>query len=163
VYRLRHALGRAYAVDAVRVLDAESSVVAAMGADGFRADSVALTLDAAAAGDYPGSAAARIEWLRDEPDELALRVEAAAPAFVVIADAWFPGWSAELDHERVPVSRVDHLLRGIAVPAGKHELRMRYRPEGWDAGVRVTRLALSLWLLSALAWLAWRFTSRRPL
>lgn len=163
VYRLRHALGRAYAVDAVRVLDAESSVVAAMGADGFRADSVALTLDAAAAGDYPGSAAARIEWLRDEPDELALRVEAAAPAFVVIADAWFPGWSAELDHERVPVSRVDHLLRGIAVPAGKHELRMRYRPEGWDAGVRVTRLALSLWLLSALAWLAWRFTSRRSL
>jgi hypothetical protein len=161
VYRLHDALGRAYAVGRVRALPADAEVVPAMLADGFRADSVAYTFEADAAGEYPGSASARIQWLEDEPDDLALHVEAAAPAFVVVADAWFAGWDAWLDGAPVQVSRVDHSLRGIAVPAGRHELRMRYRPEGWEGGVRVTRAALSLWLVSALAWLALRRTSHQ--
>jgi hypothetical protein len=156
VYRLRGALGRAYAVGRVRGLAADAAVLPAMLADAFRADSVAYTIDRDATGEYPGSRSARIEWLRDEPDTLALRVEAAAPAFVVVADAWFPGWSARLDGAPVPLARVDHSLRGVSIPAGAHELRMAYRPEGWDAGVRVTRAALSLWLVSALAWLGLR-------
>ena len=158
VVRLRDALGRAYAVRSVRALTSEGDVGRAMAADSFRADSVAYTLEADAAGDWPGSEAARIAWLRDDPDELALRVDCVAPAFVVVADAWFPGWTATLDSAPVPVRRVDHSVRGVAVPAGQHELRMRYRPEGGSAGVRVTLPALVLWLLSALAWLAVRFT-----
>src|SRR5262249_33833682 len=87
VYRLRDALGRVYAVPRVRRLPADSAIVAAMNADGFHADRVAYALDAAAAGEYPGSSSAHIAWSRDEPDELVLGVDAAAPAFVVIADA----------------------------------------------------------------------------
>jgi len=161
VYRLRGALGRAYTVGQVKWLPAEGNVVRAMCADGFRADSVAYTLDEAAAGDYPGSAAARLDWERDDPDELALRVSGVSTAFIVIADAWFPGWTATLDAAPVPIWRVDHSLRGIAVPAGQHEIRMRYLPEGWARGVRVTRAALALWLVSALAWLVVRFTNHQ--
>jgi len=162
VYRLRAALGRAYAVGRVDVLAADAQVTPGMLADGFRADSVAYTFERDAGGAYAGSASARITWRRDEPDELALRVDAPAPAFVVVADAWFPGWSARRDGTPVPVWRVDHSLRGVSLPAGRHELRMRYRPEGWDVGVRVTRAALSLWLVSLLAWLVWRRTSHQP-
>jgi hypothetical protein len=162
VYRLRAALGRAYAVGRVDVLAADAQVTPGMLADGFRADSVAYTFERDAGGAYAGSASARITWRRDEPDELALGVDAPAPAFVVIADAWFPGWSARRDGTPVPVWRVDHSLRGVSLPAGRHELRMRYRPEGWDVGVRVTRAALSLWLVSLLAWLVWRRTSHQP-
>jgi hypothetical protein len=162
VYRLRHAPGRAYAVGHVDVLRSEAHVVQAMGDEAFRADSVAYTIEPDAAGAYPGSATATIAWLTDEPDELALRVDAAAPAFVVVADAWFPGWRASLDGRDVPLWRVNHSLRGVAVASGRHELRMRYRPEGWDAALPVTRAALLLWLVSALAWLVRRRTSHQP-
>jgi len=121
---------------------------------------VAYTLDAAAAGDYPGSAAARIRWIRDEPDDLRLEVNCDAPAFVVIADAWLPGWEPEPDVSPGPIRRVNHSLRGIAVPAGRHTLRMRYRPEGWEIGILFTRVAGGLWLVAAIAWLVWSLAFR---
>lgn len=161
VYRLRDPLGRAYAVARVAALDQEGAVVRGMLADDFRADQVAYTLDPAAAGDYPGSAGARLTWEKDEPDELALRVETVAPSFVVIADAWWPGWSADLDGAATPIRRVDHSLRGIAVPAGLHRLRMRFVPEGWAAGVALTRGALALWIAAALALAAIGLRHRR--
>jgi len=150
VYRLRDPLARAYAVARVEVLDQESTVVRRMLADDFRADRVAYTLDPAAAGDYPGSPGARITWEKDEPDQLALRVETVAPSFVVIADAWWPGWSADLDGAATPIRRVNHSLRGIALPAGTHQLQLRFVPEGWATGVAVTRGALALWIAAAL-------------
>ena len=150
VYRLRDPLGRAYAVARVEALDQEAAVMRRMLADDFRAGQVAYTLDPAAAGDYPGSPGARLAWEKDEPDDLALRVDAPAPSFVVVADAWWPGWSADLDGTATPIRRVDHSLRGVAVPAGVHRLRMRFVPEGWATGVALTRGALALWIAAAL-------------
>ena len=163
VYRLRDPLGRAYAVARIEALDQEHAVEGRMLADDFRAQEVAFTLDRAAAGDYPGSPGAHITWEEDEPDELALRVESTAPSFVVIADAWWPGWSADLDGVATPIRRVDHSLRGVAVPAGTHRLGMRFVPEGWATGVALTRAALALWLAAALALGAiGALASRRP-
>lgn len=100
---------------------------------------------------YPGSADAVIAWERDDPDHLELRVSAAAEAFVVIADAFFPGWTATLDGVRLPIVRVNHVLRGVAIPAGEHRLEMRYVPEGWEAGLALSRTAWVAFLLLCAA------------
>src|SRR5262249_32645638 len=63
VQRLRTGLGRAYAVGRVTAVTSERAVGGAMLGDRFRADSVAYTVDADAAGDYPGSASVRVRWL----------------------------------------------------------------------------------------------------
>jgi hypothetical protein len=56
---------------------------------------------------------------------------------------------------RAPLFRVDHLLRGVAVPAGSHRVVMRYEPPGWAVSVPVTRGAFLLWLgLAAVAGVA---------
>src|SRR5262245_51357902 len=161
IYRLRDPLARAYAVARVEALDQEGNVVRGMLADDFRAEEVAYTLDPGAAGDYPGSPGARLTWEKDEPDELVLRVETAAPSFVVIADAWWPGWSADLDGVATAIRRVDHSLRGVAVPAGSHRLRMRFVPEGWATGVALTRGGLALWIAAALVMVAVASIRRR--
>ena len=154
VYRLRGALGRAYAVPRVVALRDDPEVFKGMLADGFEPARAALTTEAAAAGDYPGSAACRLRWLEDEPDTLALEASAPAPAFVVVADAFFPGWSATVDGRPAALHRVDQMLRGVAVPAGTHELRMAFVPEGWRSAVPVTRAALGAWLVAVAAWAA---------
>jgi hypothetical protein len=151
IYRLRGALGRAYAVPRVTPVDEPASFARLINL-GFDPAREAITTDAAATGEYPGSAACAIRWRRDEPDSLALDIEAPGRAFVVVADSYFPGWGATLDGAPVPIHRVNHMLRGVAVPAGSHRLAMTFTPEGWRAALPVTRVAMVAWVLAAIAW-----------
>lgn len=161
VYRLRDALSRAFTVPRVEKRASDPEVVRDMLTPDFDGGRVAYTTDDGAAGEYPGSAGAQLEWLADAPDSLVLRVRATADAFVVVADTWFPGWSAMLDGSAVEIHRVNHAFRGIAVPAGEHVLTMVYRPEGWVLGLGVTRWAGALWLLSVVAGLFAALAIRR--
>ena len=151
VWRLRHPLPRAYAVPEVIALPGDGDVLRSLYDAGFAPERVAFTTEPPAAGRYPGSAGATLRWRRDDPDRLELDVDAPAAAFVVVADAWLPGWSVVVDGACVPLFRVDHLLRGVAVPAGGHRVTMRYEPPGWAASVPVTRAAFLLWLGLAVA------------
>lgn len=164
VYRLRRALGRAYASRRVLAPGSDAAVVQAMMAGNFDARIIVYAADPAAAGVYPGSDACVITWVADDPDYIALDVAADSAAFVVLADTHFPGWTASIDGRDVPLHRVNQLARGIAVPAGSHRVEMRYIPEGWRQGVAVTRSLLVAWLLAlgaaAVAWSTRR--SRRP-
>jgi hypothetical protein len=107
-----------------------------------------------------------LSWLEDDPDRVALACEAPDRAFVVLADTWFPGWSASVDGAPAAIYRVNQLARGVAVPPGRHRLEMRYEPVGWSAATRGTRGTLGTWLALAIgAWLwpwLWRSLAPRP-
>jgi hypothetical protein len=165
VYRMPDGLGRAYAVPRVVAFDADSNAYKRLVAAGFDPASEAVTTDRSAAGEYPGSASCTVRWLADEPDTLEFETQAPAPAFVVVADTQFPGWSATMDGAPVTIHRVNHMVRGVAVPEGRHRLKMVYVPEGWARSVPVTRAGMGAWALAALAWLgiaaARRFRPKR--
>ncbi|HTO92225.1 MAG TPA: hypothetical protein VMJ70_13935, partial [Candidatus Sulfotelmatobacter sp.] len=113
VIRLKHARDRAYCVPHVTAPGSRERVMDALFSPSFRASEQALADAPAFAGDYRGSLACRLRWLEDSPDRLRLAINAPAPAFLVIADAWFPGWTATLDGERTAIARVDYLVRGV--------------------------------------------------
>ncbi len=161
LWRVKRALSRAYAVPEVRSLPSEDDVLRALADPRFDAGAIALTSNESGTGSYAIAADCRIRWIDDEPDHIAIATEAPGPSFVVIADAWFPGWSATLDGRPLTIARVDHLVRGVAVPPGRHVIAMRYVPEGWRIAEAVTRLALLLWIACLLALLAWRHVARR--
>jgi hypothetical protein len=138
-------LPRAYAVRRVDVVPDEVTMLKAVGNPRFDAAGIAYALDGDAAGDFPGSRTAAIEWLRDEPDRQSLKVTATDRCFVVVADAWAPGWSARVDGRPVRLLLVDAALRGVTLPAGSHSLDLAYVPPGWNIGR----------LLAGLGWLAW--------
>ena len=62
------------------------------------------------------------------PASLSLKVTAAAPSLLVLAESYYPGWLAWVDDRPVPVYRADIAFRGVAVPAGTHTVRMQFRP-----------------------------------
>jgi hypothetical protein len=161
VYRVRSGVGRAYAVPEVMAPGDDGQILARMSANDFDPRAVAYASAPAVGGTYPGSRGTRIEWIRVDPDTLALSVEAPDRAFVVIADSDVPGWTALLNGQPVPIQRVNLLARGIEVPAGRHRLDLDYVPEGWVRGVALTRAGLLAWILAALAALAWSFLKRR--
>jgi hypothetical protein len=160
VYRLRGALGRVYAVPEVAAPGNDIAVISAMMSPGFN-PSVALVSGPGAAGRYPGSLGCRIGWVVDDPDRVILATDAPDRSFVVLADAWFPGWSARVDGREVTIHRVNQLLRGVIVEAGRHRIEMTFVPRGWETGVRLTRLGLLAITALALAWCAWAIRGPR--
>jgi hypothetical protein len=88
--------------------------------------------------------------VREVPDRVEVAVDAEAPAYLLLADSFDPGWSATLDGRPAPIRPAYAAFRAVAVPAGPHEVVFNYRPAGFLAGLTLTGfgclVALVLWL-----------------
>lgn len=73
------------------------------------------------------------------PGEISLRTDARAESVVVVSEKKYPGWHAEVDGAEATVHAANGTFLAVEVPAGRHEVRLRYRP-GW----LTTALATSL-------------------
>jgi hypothetical protein len=74
---------------------------------------------------------------------------------VVLADAWAPGWRAELDGRPVPCLRAGGYFRAALVEPGARELVFRYLPMGWAWGWRLGLAGLA-GLLALAGLTRWR-------
>ncbi|MFN2432558.1 MAG: YfhO family protein [Gemmatimonadota bacterium] len=83
-----------------------------------------------------GSPSARI--LDRGPGAMHVVVETPEPALLVTSDAWYPGWGARVDGRPAPLLRVDYVLRGVPVPAGRHRVQLEFRPRSLRTGAIVS-------------------------
>lgn len=90
------------------------------------------------------------------PEQVAISARSAAPGILVLGDMVYPGWQAQVDGGAAPIITVDHALRGLYLPAGRHEVRFDYRPASVAWGAVLSVLGL---LLIALGFL---WPRRRP-
>jgi hypothetical protein len=65
---------------------------------------------------------------RHTPSLREMRVQAEAPGLLRIAERWDPDWKAWINDKEVPVKRIEHMIQGIEIPAGTHNVRIAYRP-----------------------------------
>jgi len=70
----------------------------------------------------------RVEIVRYEPERVVMRVESAAPGYLVVSDQFFPGWRATVGGEPAEIVRANLCFRAVAVPAGVFTVTMQYRP-----------------------------------
>jgi uncharacterized membrane protein YfhO len=93
-----------------------------------------------------------VTWQGAEPGRLRFRVRAEGDAFLVIADAWHPGWRAVRDPDGVaaplPLYPADLFVRGVVVPAGEYDVELRFEPASlrWGAWISLLGLAALAWL-----------------
>ena len=85
---------------------------------------------------------------------ISLEATVRSRAFLVLADAFYPGWQAAVDGGRVPVVRGNFLFRAIALEPGRHKVTLEYEAESWQRGVWITILGAAL-LACALAATSW--------
>ena len=103
----------------------------------------------------------RAQVSADHGEQLDVDVDAARPALLVVTDAWHPGWSATVDGRPAELRRVDGTFRGVAVPAGRHRVVMRFRPPGMTTAVPLAGLGGAGLLALAAAGLLVRARTRR--
>jgi hypothetical protein len=113
-----------------------------------------------------------IEWFSDEGDKVKFRIGGGTGGYLVLADAWAPGWQAtvqplqaasrrnlEIDEPIQPrpvdaaVAAAFGFLRAVPLPyAGRAqgvEVIMDYKPEGWKKGLAASLLGGIVVLLLA--------------
>ena len=85
------------------------------------------------------------------PNELRYRYRAASEQAVIFSEIYYPeGWHAEVDGKPVELFRADWILRGTFVPAGEHEIVMRFDPPSYATGAKLSRISSIVLILLLL-------------
>jgi hypothetical protein len=95
-----------------------------------------------------GRAEVRIDSYRTEKVEVS--VDAAEPAVVGSSIPRWPGWKVAIDGRAGELFAYNRGFVGFAVPAGRHRVVLRYRPDGFTAGGIVTAATIAGGVLTAL-------------
>ncbi len=98
-----------------------------------------------------------LEFERPAPDRMDFKLSAGDGGWLVVSEAWYPGWKATVNGEDVAVSPANHALMALPVPSGEAVVRLFYEP----TSVRVGALLSALATLFALGHLVHR-RRRRP-
>jgi hypothetical protein len=108
----------------------------------------------------PATFAGGVRVLERRGDRLALEASLSDPGWVVVVDAWDPGWHARVDGLPAPLQRANLAFRAVPVPAGRHTIELLFRPR-WLVPAVSTSLASLVVLATGLVLSAGR--SRRTI
>jgi len=72
------------------------------------------------------------------PEEVRIRAKTPVSCYLVLSDAFFPGWKAQVDGADRTVFRANWLVRAVRVPAGDHEVVFSYEPASFRAGLLIS-------------------------
>jgi uncharacterized membrane protein YfhO len=89
------------------------------------------------------------------PGEVRLELDAPAPegAALVIAENYYPGWTARVDGAPAPLGRAQFTLIGVELPAGARNVELSFDNRTFATGKLITLVAIAavgLWLVMAL-------------
>ena len=103
-----------------------------------------------AATNAPGTHAGEVKIASYSPKRLRLEAAATTPSVLLLNDKHSPNWRVTVDGQPATLLRCNFLMRGVQVPAGKHEIEFRYEPP--ITGLYVTTAAIVIaFLLLGLA------------
>lgn len=90
---------------------------------------------------------AHVTLLSYEPNELNYEVNSSKGGVVVFSEIYYPGWTAKMDGQDIPIGRADYVLRAVQVPAGKHHIEMVFKPSSITTTETIAWISLALLML----------------
>ena len=95
--------------------------------------------------------AGEARMLRFEPEAIDMSLDAPGNSILSLAQPHYVGWRAELNGVEIPILRAYGGLSALEIPAGRHELSLRYDPLSFRIGL----------VFSILMWLGLALTALR--
>ncbi len=144
------ALGAAWFIKHIRYVNGPVEEIKSL--DGFGPKDTVIIDDSfkALTGNDPvADSAATIQLTSYDNDEIKYSTQAATPQFAVFSEIYYPaGWNAYIDGKKTDYAKVNYLLRGMPVPAGKHEIVFKFEPASYATGQKLIYFGNALFLLA---------------
>lgn len=81
---------------------------------------------------------------RYEPKRIALEAKADAPSVLLLNDKYDPSWNVTVDGKEAPLLRCNYIMRGVALPAGNHQVEFRFTPPHGTLYVSLAAIGVGL-------------------
>ena len=109
------------------------------------------------AGTVTGSgSSSKIQLVSYDNDDIKYASQSNTAGFAVFSEIYYPkGWKAYIDGKESPYCKVNYVLRGMPVPAGKHEIEFKFHPSSFYTGqtlIYVGNIILLLCIVVAVYW-----------
>jgi hypothetical protein len=85
-----------------------------------------------------GTGQGDIHLLKYDLNRILIDVETDAPAYLLLSDIYYPGWSVTVNGERGEILLADYAFRAVRVAQGVSRIEMTFSPPGWRLGVAMT-------------------------
>ncbi|MBI1298105.1 YfhO family protein [bacterium] len=141
IYEALDVRSRAYMADRVDVVSSTENAITRLQTD--RQLGIAVVEASADLNLQAGGGDAAI--IAYAPERVVVRTRTEDDSFLVLSDAYYPGWQATIDGAPTPIYPTNVLFRGVAVPAGEHEIVFSYEPQTWRTGVLISGVSIVLW------------------
>lgn len=145
IYENPEALPRAFLAGRAVIVDSPAEALATVTRSDFDPRAAVLLeepssprLDAAAAD--PGTAEVRAI----SANRIVVHADARRPAYLVLSEAYYPGWRARVDGEVAPLYRADYLFRAVYLGPGSHEVVLTFAPRALPVAGAVSLAALGI-------------------
>ena len=105
------------------------------------------------AASVPAAGVAHVSVVGEDPRHVIVDAEIPADGFLLLADTFSPGWTAEVDGRAAAIYRADISVRAVEMRKGRHSVSFVYAPPGLRKGALVSSaavLALCVWLVGCL-------------
>ena len=152
------AFGPAWFVDSVVPAATPDEEIALIGQVDLRTQAVVDALSVPDAPTVIPGLTGNLEMTSYTPNEVCYRYSTPQDRVAVFSEVFYPnGWTATVDGQPLNIFRADWTLRGALLPAGDHEVVMRFAPQSYKTGATVSLIASLLLLLMLVISLAFTF------
>jgi len=143
LYRVKDILPRAYVAGASAILKDNELFTRLFSPDVLAGD-LALVAEGQDApvisGTMKRAGSCRIE--KQDLNHLSAACESEAQGMAVFVEQFAKGWSAMVDGSPVRILRVNHVMRGLPIQAGRHLVEMTFKPPGVHLAGAISVVAL---------------------
>jgi len=91
-----------------------------------------------------------VSHLEDKGNDISMQTYSKDSAYLVLTDSYYPGWTAKVDDNEVPVLRCNYAMRAIKIPPGEHNVRFEFKPASYRIGTTISIVTISLMLLGLI-------------
>ena len=152
------ALGNAWFVDQFRLVENADEEIAAL--DDFNPANEAIIdkrfSDQLEGFTFHSDSTANIPLVSYEPNRLVYKFESNTDQLTVFSEIYYEkGWEVKIDDTPATHFRVNYILRGMVIPAGKHTIDFQFQPKPYTVGRPICVSSSILLALMAVGIVLW--------
>lgn len=132
----RYALGNCWLVNEIRyVANADEEMSALDSIDPAKTVIIDQSFKSKVPFEPVYDSVAYVKLIKNDNDDITYDFNSATNQFAVFSEMYYSkGWEAYIDGKQTDYCKVDYVLRGLAVPAGKHAIEFKFDSKFVDMG-----------------------------